>query len=555
MSDPAIDQTDESTEPERIEFDEDVEDQVEAPAEEPGEAAVGVKQRLRLHVPNIYGNLTLGEAVNNVDQQGHAYPGFGVQTGGHVFLSAGTKAAPEGAATANNFMMLQGKSGVTALSPEGSVFVAGRTGVNVGTCGGVTMAGEGGVLIAGGTMGSFFTEDFGVDFDGRTQAHDDPAPPKWASTQKQIVSGIATFINAHDTAVAFTTDALRTARHAALTPSIKPKDGLLARALSGFDAAAAFASTVGSAADMLEREWPMVGPVPSALANRASSSTVLFGQSGTIVSSPLSVAVYAGHGGAVVGSKGCIDLLCEESLHAHASKAVSISGAAVSVLADGDAEFLSKSVCTVASRTTSTFVLGAHVYVGSITPRPGQADTTRTFVLGTNVEARAANEAVVYGGNKLELSSHELIDGKAKAVSLAATETLTADGEHVALGGTKDVKLAVGNTAVLLEKDQLTIGWNDSGLQFNAVELAEREQCLEFATREASSEDPSTQKAAAAAAARVKEIDEKLDSIKRRGLNNALVIKRTGIEVVFGGISFELSRGKAKVGKHLVVAK
>jgi hypothetical protein len=529
-------------------------DDVPTEGETPDDAAVGVKQRLRLQVPDVYTQVTLGEAISNGDDDGFSYPGFGVQTAGHVFLSAGAAGRdPE----KNQFMMLQAKSGVSALSPDGAVFVAGGAGVNVASGGSVTMGGEGGVLIAGGTGVGTLSDDFKTEFDGRKTAHADPTPPDWAVTQGRTVAGIATLINTFDLALAGANDRYRTQRRDALHPSIDPSEGFKARWASRADRAGAFLSSVGSALDTCGESWPTFGPLSTAWLNRLSSSAVIFGQSGTIVSSPLSVAVYAGHAGVVVGSKGCIDLLSDDSLHAHSGNAVSVSGAAVSVLSSGAAEMLSANECTIASREDAVVVLGKEVHLGSMKTASGQASTELTTMRGKSVVAVAQEKAILCAGKELALTSSEAIDARSKTLAFAAKESFNAIGNTITLGASKQSKLSVGNSAIVLEKQQLTIGWSDADFVRPTWEdvAEEAELRLKLMHDRLMSHPVVARATEEAVGPRLHELEGKFEKVRSGGVHNALVFKKSGIDLVYEGVKFSISRGKAKLANHLVVTK
>jgi hypothetical protein len=559
-------------------FTEDVQD---GPATciDPGEASVGVKQRLRLQVPNVYTQLTLGEAVNNVDQQGFSYAGFGAQTAGHVFISAGTSAAPSDAEK-DNFMMLHAKSGMSALSPEGSVFLAGRTGVNAVSGGGVTMVGEAGVLIGGGTMGSVFTEDFKHDFDGRTKEHVDPGPPDWAVTQGRVISAIAVGINAIDTAVAFANGRMRSARNEALTPSIDPGEGFAARFASKLDCVGAIASTTGSALDACGAGWPTIAGAPTGVANRASASTVLFGQSGTIVSSPLSVAVYAGPGGAVIGSLGCIDLLSNDSLHAHSGGTVSVSGQDVSILSSNGMELLTANKCILGSRTSSAAVLGSEVVLGTSEPETGQAPTLTLNVGAQTCRIRGAGETEIWARDRVQLHSVSKLDLYGNVTDVTAKVDLNLIGQQVRVTASNGLDIGVGESGIKASASSIQVGRFSEGFK---SDLNERRRALAKQMDEIGRQIESLRmrdimlgiravQTSEAGAPIVSENEEKARALDEQlrdvckdydaakelslsGMKHGVSVNKSSTEVVVDGFKFTMTRDKAKMGKHLVVMK
>lgn len=106
----------------------------------PDEAGVGAKQRLRIRVPDVYTQMSLGEAYRNQDAQGFAYPGFGLETDGHIFMHA------KGASSS---VMVQASKDAT-FQAEGGAAIGGKAGLAAASAGGVIMAGGGGVTIIGG---------------------------------------------------------------------------------------------------------------------------------------------------------------------------------------------------------------------------------------------------------------------------------------------------------------------------------------------------------------------------------------------------------------------
>ncbi|MCA9609676.1 MAG: hypothetical protein KC619_28955, partial [Myxococcales bacterium] len=538
-----------------------------APSFDPeNEAAVGVKQRLRLMVPNVYTQLTLGEALSNADSDGYNYPGFGVQTGGHVFISAGTTNASGANDPGKKFMVLQAKDGASVASPDGPVFIAGKGGVNVAAEGGVTMAGEGGVVIGGGNFWGILA-GFASDFDGRHHATDNPTPPNWAEVQGQFVSFIS--------AVCAATDVYVGLRGAKLQHTRKTKLGLTKDAYSGWGGASGFgkagivASTLGAVGGLLGAAgsgWPSSG-VSGALAG-----TTIYGQSGLILQSFLTMGMYS-LGGTAIGTKDSMALVAAKGITIDANKELAMTGEDVSLLGQASVEVIAGGGASLVSRTSMASLIGANISIGSTGGEKTQSKTERVDIVGEDASMVFTKTVEIGGDTSVTINGRDVyLTGAECTTTMSGPVNIS--GYHVLANAKDKIALAVGNGAVIVEDDKVSVGWYDKGNRpqgkIDAAHAEERK--LQGMIKDLGDEIMNKRARAIMVGRKVpkctkqenrlKTLEGKLKGVKEYAAElrsshckNALFVKSSGIQIYHDGYKFDLKPGKGKHCNTLEIKK
>lgn len=250
-------------------------------AAEPGQNPASLKQRLRITVPYLNTSLTMGsgavEGVLRPDDptaQLH-WPGFGVTTQGNVYLEAIGPAA-------DSRVKIQTKGDMSLHSNENGVNIGGKTGVAVGTDMGATVIGNGGVMIAGGSLG-FGTVNTGLDMPEGSQ---NPITPAWVTDIGKVASGIGAALAGVDVGVAATL-LLRDRKNIAAglkdVSHSKAKVATTLAALAGgvFSAGGVYYGVLGA-------KGGSAGPNAKIFAG-----TTIYGQSGLILGSTATAGFYS----------------------------------------------------------------------------------------------------------------------------------------------------------------------------------------------------------------------------------------------------------------------
>lgn len=325
-------------------------------------AAVGAKQRLRIRVPDVYTQMTLGEAYRDQDGQGFAFPGFGVETDGHVFISAKKDA---GSSTAT----LQAKGDVIIQSEAGKLWAGALGDSNLASTKNTFVMGGTGVVIAGGAAVTWADNP---DSDGTT-----PKPPGWmggfsagGSTISQVWSGI-------DAAVAVGTGikgvvAVKTGR---------PK---------GLDFAIAVANlTLGN----------LGGGIVSGLGAANADpigGTIIHGTGGVIVGSTHTMGLYSLTGTTIASVLGVCTLAPSVGVTGF-NDATLESGRTVDVKSGGVTNVVAHRDLLMASRTALAKLLGATIEIGSKAGSAPQLPTS-TLKIATTSSILASSDYVEIEG-------------------------------------------------------------------------------------------------------------------------------------------------------------
>ena len=396
----------------------------------PESGGVGAKQRLRIHVPNVFTKLTLGEAYRDQDGQGFAYPGFGVETEGHIFMTARKDAA-------NSTATLQAKGDFVIQSELERMLVGSKKQAVLASGGSnAYLIGGGGTVIAGGTAVPWSPL---LDSDGTT-----PLPPAWKDNFTGIADDITRGWSIADAFVAGATG---------IYNGVKTAVGWSGSFWDAFSVAGLLLGNVGGAA---------VSGLGAAGVSTIGG-TVIHGSGGVIIGSPHTTSIYSGTGLTLASVLGTTIL----------SPAVGILGIhEVSVEAKNSVKISSMDEIAIASYTKihvdtnrnatygGRFInVGEHA-VGS-QPAERKWPTMRVDVSAKHgVEILADTGAVdVLGAMGAGRDAGRVRIGAPAHVSLASDKLVT-----VASGGDGVVKLVVhtGTEQIELKKDQIELKSDDS---------------------------------------------------------------------------------------------
>lgn len=404
------------------------------------EGQIGAAQRLRIRVPNVYTQLSLGQSLEDQDSQGFAYAGFGVETDAHVFISAGRADGVQDATT--NQMRIQSFGQMSLQSIDASVNIGGHKGTMVGSHAGVTVAGGGGIMLAGGTPG--LLTDWGSMDQGGTS--DNPRTPQWLNDVGSVASYWGNFMALIDVA-------------AGVLGILNDKRSSMAKVPEPPSSRwATFATHAGHVGMGLSAFGAVnVNGWTQDVGNYFGGTTI-FGFAGLVAGSPATVGLYSGLG-TCIASPASVSILSGFA-NVDARKTLSMSGEDVFVKAASSTYVAAAKEVTVASRTDLVELLGANVKIGSQAADSdlGQQPTTQMSLaadgqielVGKEVNAKAGGGRLVLNPNETQLLG--------KTVDIQATGDLAtfASGSAWMMAG-QEVKMGVGGQKVVVDSSSVTL--------------------------------------------------------------------------------------------------
>lgn len=320
-------------------------------------AAVGAKQRLRIRVPDVYTQLTLGESYRDQDAQGFAYPGFGVETDGHVFINAKKSAA-------ESMMRLQSMGDLTLQTPE-NFAAGGQKKAVLASNAGTIVAGGGGVAIFGGA-GLPWSDNQVCDGTG-------PTSPPWISNLATSASNYSTMWAGIDAAIALTTTTV-TAKDTAKAVKAGAAGSLAAAAGAAGGLIGGLISAYGLAGGLVGDPLPSLGGTTvhgsTGLILGSGATAGLYSLLGTCIASPASVGVLSLNA-SVIGLSN-----------------TEVKGQNTSVAGWGELNLIGGTT-TVAARDGSGFLKlnGSKIFIGPASPTEGgrQPATTHVQTVATSM--------------------------------------------------------------------------------------------------------------------------------------------------------------------------
>ncbi|MCB9596900.1 MAG: hypothetical protein H6719_29525 [Sandaracinaceae bacterium] len=407
--------------------------------------SVGKKQQLRIKVPNVFTQMTLGTAYSDGDAQGFAHLGFGVETGGHIFMSAGApgKAGNE----PNNRMKLQSHGDMTLYSATGGMNLGALGGMMLGTGGGLTLSADGGVLIAGGTAGACKGADDG--FDQLTAGRNVPEIPKWINSANKVATVIGAALAGYDAYVGVRGVASPIKRKSALGLKDAPAPSVKASlAASGAGLFGAFASFAGAVSGSLSAFADY--STPTTIANVIAGTTI-WGEMGWIGGTLLTMGLYSGAGTTISSMKGVAVL--GEGIALDAKEDIELTGKSGKLAFDEGIEMITGNTLRLAARKGGVGISGATIGIGDLGAEGKQAETKELALLGQIVEVGALSAVNVSAAGSVTLEGRREASVTGGNVTIGAADVLSLGaGDAVIVGAKSGIHLSVGPSGVQVDK-------------------------------------------------------------------------------------------------------
>ncbi|HJL19784.1 MAG TPA: hypothetical protein RMH99_29240 [Sandaracinaceae bacterium LLY-WYZ-13_1] len=460
---------------------------------------VGVNQRLRICVPNVFTQLMMGQSMASRDQDGslNCYAGFGVETDGHIFMYARESKSSIKMQAERDVMLHAGTGGLAMAAKENSLLHSSSNSL---------VTGDAGVIIAGGTAMS-------LDPCLPATTSDRPEIPDWVERTQSVASALGT--------VWGTADALLGALDAAIT--LKEME----RGTSTFPADV-FALVTGSIG---------VGINGLGLANiDPFGGTVIHGSSGVSAVTPGTEFLFSVLGTSIASATGVGVVAPMVGVSAGVDLGLSACKGVAS-LSGNSAEVISNEDMTVASRHAETKISGKFVSIGNgslgADDKPQQdvcqairllskTETRIRTTGGFDVQARnliwmKAGQTEPLAGeleDDSDYAGYIVMEGK-EGVGIHAPKA-SIFGEKSWLEGEKKAVVECGESALHLEPDCLTLGVGREFERYEETNLEGFKKYMNKALHEAS--------------------------------GTQLVMKKSGAEIKVGSSSLKLSKSKVVSG-------
>ena len=410
------------------------------------DGAVGAKQRLRIRVPDVYTQMTLGEAYRNQDAQGFAYPGFGVETDGHVMIDA------KGASSS---VMVQAKKDAT-FQAEGGASIGGKAGLAAASAGGVLMAGGGGVTIIGGQPNGWIAN--------RSSDGTDPGSAPWMSNVA-AASGVIAAVGAGIDAWIALSGAAKAAHDAKQGNEPMPWRGTFSKV------ATYMGGVVGGLASTIGALGALDGSAQSLNlwdANGASTFASLFGGTfihgtgGMILTSTITTGIYSLMG-TTIGTPlalgmfgGSVDLQGKDDVAVQSSKGKLTLSAGASLHAS------STEAASLASLTANLGLSGKSISVGARSGAGGQAGTKHIALDAEEIEVTSQKLALLQSDERASVEGllHARLNSKngfTYVMGKQGVSVSSASGKAT-LSSPKQAGLRSGSMLVTVAPDKVVLG-------------------------------------------------------------------------------------------------
>ncbi|MEM9194972.1 MAG: hypothetical protein AAGF12_37690, partial [Myxococcota bacterium] len=387
----------------------------------------GAQQRLRIEIPEVSTQLTMGAAnitPENTDHQNNRktaffrnYAGFGLTTKGHVFLEADGPAA-------ESKMLLQSHGDLTVQSDEGALYLGSKNSNVFHSAKTSFLHGGGGVIIAGGT-------GYGTNPNVAPDASSPGAPP-WLEKLPPFGAKIGALYAIAD-AVFDAAGLLSSVSHDKLEAS--------GGRLRTFIGALSGASSLIPNVDTLQAY--------ARGADSLTGGTVIHGEAGTVIGSSLTTSLYGATGismtsPAVAGILGGVT-----SIYGMSQTDIG-SYKLLTLRSQGTAELLAWNKVTIGSRESPVYIAGTGVRIGVRRKRGPQLPTVSTQVVSTREILLVAGESTA-----AEIG----LDGNTGDARVHAKGSLHGSGSDVTFDGEKMVSLTTGSALVRVTLDSAALSY------------------------------------------------------------------------------------------------
>lgn len=396
------------------------------------------KQRFRIHVPNVkttasFGAEAPGGKIREADTGAPNYAGFGVDTEGHVFISARGKGAAE------NKLKLQSLGEMTFLT-ESSLMMGSKQSALLATPQTAMVTGNEGVFIAGGT----FLPAAPIEVPKGEAAPDHPAYLDGVAGAVTQVSNMWSYV---DTAFAaleiamVATDTILTIRETKKFPPLKAS----LRAL--FDVY--MANWGGNVSGLAGVDHPITFG--------AKGNTIIHGEGGLILGSMGSAGLFSAIGTTIGSAVGVgITAPIASVLSAFDTSVKSALGG-TSVSAKKSLELVGGDGVEMAARTGSVAIRGTQIILGSKAGGDKQLEAAAIGIYGKGVGVAAKEELRLTGGKSLALNAKKSALG-GDVVSIGGQKKVGIAAKNVAIRGTDAVAIGAEGFCVNVGKSGIMIG-------------------------------------------------------------------------------------------------
>lgn len=378
----------------------------------PTNTALGARQRLRIFVPTATTEMSLGDQDSRYAQ----YGGFGLHTEGHSLMSAAGSAA-------NSCMTLQSSQNLVMQSTEGSLYLGAKGNTFLVSGSNTLIGGKGGLLVhGGGGTGAGVPK-----LDSRSGSAPSPADYGDAAASYGKVKTFWTAAGAALTGFRLGADAVKSKLHTD-AETIGGRLGTPA-------ALAAVTKGVGLTGAGL------------GLTQQPPGSTLIHGDSGAILGSPMFASVYGGVGAVTVASPVGVFVAAKAVEFCGRKMAKVTSKVSVAIDAKNKTEVLAKDTLWVASRTSNCALDGKNVSVGGKGSAGAQVQTSSVAI--------AANETVNLQGDDVTLSGDKLTAIGGKEISLGGKE-------YVNIASNGEIAFNVGGAHIVAKSGEVLVGMGGS---------------------------------------------------------------------------------------------
>ena len=401
-------------------------------------------QRFRIHVPNVKTTVSMGASSvtgtirTEADTGAPNYAGFGVETEGHVFISARGKTA------ADNKVKVQSLGEMTLVT-ESSFMLGSKASTLVHTPQNVMMSGNAGVFIAGGT----FLPESAIEVPAGGDAS--PAAPAFLGN----VANAVTFVSNMWTNV--------DAAFAGIEIASAACDLVVGvREAKGWKKLAAAVRPIinGYIANWGGNTTGAVGLGDHPVTFGAKGSTVIHGESGLILGSMGSAGLYSALGTTLGSLIGVGITAPTASMLGGMEVSIKSPLGSVSVSAKKQIEILGNKGVELAARHGTALVRGKQVILGSKSGGDKQEETDAIGAYAVKIGVAAKEDLQLTAGTsaairakKTVVAGEKVAIGGQDKLAMASKKVMVRGNENVALGTPKfglnasTSNLVIGNIA------------------------------------------------------------------------------------------------------------
>lgn len=397
-------------------------------------------QRFRVHVPNVKTTMSLGAKADNggireLDTGAPNYAGFGVDTEGHVFLSA------RGCSPAENQLKLQ-SLGEMSFVTESTLSVASNKSALIATPETVSVTGNKGVFLAAGT----FLAPPSVEVPDSDTA---PNTPPFLDGLPGAVDQVVNMWKLVDTgfaALEIGMVASDVALHVRETGKFPPFKAAARAIFDGY-----MANWGGNVSGLAGEKFDH--PVTFG----AEGDAIIHAEAGLILGSMGSAGLFSAIGTTIGSAVGVGIAAPIASMLSMFDTSVKSARGGTSVSAHKTLELLGGDGVEMASRRGNVAVRGKQVVLGSKAGGDKQSETKFVGAYGVTI-MHSAQKALRLTAGKTAVLRSDKTAVQGTTTSITADKTLALGAKKVRIRGDKSVSIGGGDWAVQVGKSKIQIG-------------------------------------------------------------------------------------------------